>query len=589
MAHNDTNDHPHIKPQLPNKQGPQLRTAPEARPNALPATGNANVRPIVRFSEGISYPEFVALYERAPMAVAPAAARVDWGAPPNGRRLPHANQAQRATEQAYGTGSRRAVPQQTGPRLAPTRAQEAGRIAQRVGLPMSDQALAHHPNLTRLIPPSHPNIGRRYQQLLTAQEAARGVFAAVKPIEESLGSTRAMRYYWNLPSEAEAAARRGKLALDMAYALEEQGVPPSDLPQVARAAMQRGHRVDRLTAIADGATNAAIAFGLPAIPTAAMGAVGLAGGPMVSVPVVAAMAAVMAPVTAALNVAVPHAIATGRAEAAKQGKVVPATTARVPRWGPKVEQRVVDPIAYQAFIPGQAIVQAGPFISKCVLGTAATAGATIASACAAPISPIVSAVGGGAYSAIKEKYCSERVWTGAVNRAEDGTLKLDTSRYQDLVGELGKTPVHAMLGRRVAAGMGEIVHHPVRHIRQAVKEQPTQVARNLGALLVGDAAGAACAIPMAYETSPHARILAPQVNQGVGQAVMLAGWGRGRQRAPVAPTPVSHRVEESARPGAPPAPPTTTTAAALPIRWPALVLDARYPATGPRMGAAVCG
>lgn len=588
MPGNHTNNHPRLKPQLPKEQGPQLRTAPATQPKALPPTGTANTRPAVRFNEGISYPEFVALYERAPMAVAPDAARVDRRVPPNAGRLPHANHAQPALDQARWYGPR-LVHAQTGPRLAPPRIQEAGHIARRVGLSMPDQVLAHHPNLARFVPQSHPNIGHRYQQLLTAQEAARGVLAAVRPIKESLGSARAMQYYWHLPSEAEAAAGRSKLALDMAYALEEKGIPPSDLPKVARAAMQRGHQSDRLTAIADGATNAAIAFGLPAIPTAAIGAVGLAGGPMVSVPVVAGMAAAMAPVTAVLNVAVPHAIAAGRGEAAKQGKVVPATTARVPRWGPKVEQRVVDPLAYQVFIPGQAVVQAGPIIAKGVLGTTAVAGATIASACAAPLAPFVSAVGGGAYSAIKEKYCSERVWTGAVSRTEGGTLTLDKSKYQDLVCELDKTPVHTLLGRRVAAGMGEIVHHPVRHIRQGVKEQPAQVARNVTALLVGDAVGAACAVPMAYETSPNVRMFAPQAFQGVDQSAMLAGWGLGRQRAPVAPTQASRQIDEPARPEIPAAPPTATTAAPLPIQWPALIVGGRYPVTGPRMGGAVRG
>jgi len=446
---------------------------------------------------------------------------------------------------------------QIGPRMAPP-AQVAGRIAKRVGLQIPDQTLAEHPGVAALIPWSHPNFGHRYEQLLSAQEAARGVFASAKLIEQSLGSARAMRYYWGFPDEAAASSSRGKLALEMAYALGESGVRGCDLAQVASTAMQRGHRTDRLTAIADGATNAAVAFGLPAIPTAAIGAVSLAGGPIAGVAACAGMAAAMAPVTAALNVAVPHAIAAGRARATEEKKVLPATTARVPRWGPKAERFLVDPLAYQAFLPAQALVQTGPMIAKGALGTAAVAGAAIASACAAPLAPFVSAVGGGIYSTIKEKYCSERVWTGAVKRTEEGALTLDSNRFHELIGYLGDTPVHATVGHRVAAGFREMARHPVKHIRQAVREQPRQVLRNAAALLAGDVAGAVTGCCVAQLAQPHARMFAGQCFQGAQQAVMLAGWGLGRQRAPVAAAPILRPIAPPSQPARHAAPSSNT-------------------------------
>jgi hypothetical protein len=445
--------------------------------------------------------------------------------------------------------------------------------------------LAQHTGVAAFMPWSHPNLGHRYEQLLAAQEAARGVFASAKLIEQSLGSARAMRRYWGFADDAAALSSRAKLALEMAYALEANGVPGCDLARVASTGMQRGHRADRLTAIADGMTNAAVAFGIPAMPTAAIGAVSLAGGPIAGVAACAGMAALMAPVTAAFNVAVPHAIAAGRSRAAEAGNVIPATTARVPRWGAKAERLVVDPLAYQAFLPGQALVQAGPMIAKGVLGTAAVAGAAIASACAAPLSPFVSALGGGIYSTIKEKYCSERVWTGAVTRTEQGTLSLDQSRFHELIGHLGGTPVHAAVGHRVVAGLREIVAHPVKHVREAVREQPRQVLRNAAALLVGDVAGAVTGCCVAQFAPTHARMFAGQCFQGAQQAVMLAGWGLGRQRAPVAPLPASKPAAPQTQrghhaPSASGAHPSPVAVNGQPLLlWPPLMVG-RHPALG---------
>ena len=519
---------------------------------AVQATSHTAVRIHRNRDLGISYPEFAAFHDNN--HIRPASAFVPHFAgavAPNIRRVSQqAASASPSVPQApqYHFGR---IQMHAGPRLAPPLPpQTVGRIAQRFGLQVSDEALAQHQAVASFVPWSHPNLGHRYEQLLAAQEAARGVFASAKVIEESLGSARAMRRYWGLPDEAAAISSRAKLALEMAYALEENGVRGCDLVRVASTGMQRGHRADRLTAIADGMTNAAVAFGIPAMPTAAIGAVSLAGGPIAGVAACAGMAALMAPVTAAFNVAVPHAIAAGRTKAAEAGNVIPATTARVPRWGAKAERLLVDPLVYQAFLPGQALVQTGPMIAKGVLGTAAVAGAAIASACAAPLAPFVSALGGGIYSAIKEKYCSERVWTGAVTRTEQGTLSLDQSRFHELVGKLGEMPVYTTVGRRVAAGAREIVGHPVNHIREAVREQPRQVLRNAAALWVGDIAGAAAGCCVAQMAPPHARMFAGQCFQGVQQGVMLAGWGLGRQRAPVAPLPASKPSAPEVRPGA---------------------------------------
>jgi len=510
---------------------------------AVPAAANTTFRADLDRNAGISYLEFAALHDNAHMRPVPAfVPHFDVAIAPNIRRhLPQVVSTPRFVAQGPQYDPRIAQ-MQTGPRLALPPGQDAGRIAQRVGLQISDQALAEHSGVAAFIPWSHPDLGHRYEQLLSAQEAARGVFASAKLIEQSLGSARAMRHYWGFPDETAAYSSRGKLALEMAYALEAHGVRGCDLAKVASTGMQRGYRTDRLTAIADGATNAAVAFGLPAIPTAAIGAVSLAGGPIAGVAACAGMAALMAPVTAALNVAVPHAIAAGRTRAAEEKKVIPATTARVPRWGATAERLIVDPIAYQAFLPTQAVVQAGPMIAKGVLGTAAVAGAAIASACAAPLAPFVSAVGGGIYSTIKEKYCSERVWTGAVKLTEAGTLSLDSNRFHELIGYLGDTPVYTTVGHRVAAGFREMARHPVKHIRQAVREQPRQVLRNAAALWAGDIAGAVTGCCVAQMAPPHARMFAGQCFQGAQQAVMLAGWGLGRQRAPVAAAPTTQPV-----------------------------------------------
>jgi hypothetical protein len=526
-----------------------LRASNTSATTAAPVVTNTAFHVHANRDLGISYPEFAALHDGAPMQPAPAfAPHFEVDVAPNIRLLsPRADSASQFVPQApqYRPGI---VQMHSGPRLASPPSQEPGRIAQRFGLQVSDEALAQHSGVAAFIPWSHPDLGHRYEQLLAAQEAARGVFASAKLIEQSLGSARAMRRYWGLPDDAAALASRAKLALEMAYALEANGVRGCDLARVASTGMQRGHRADRLTAIADGMTNAAVAFGIPAMPTAAIGAVSLAGGPIAGVAACAGMAALMAPVTAAFNVAVPHAIAAGRTQAAEAGNVIPPTTARVPRWGPRAERLFVDPLAYQAFLPGQALVQAGPMIAKGVVGTAAVAGAAIASACAAPLSPFVSALGGGIYSTIKEKYCSERVWTGAVTRTEQGTLSLDQSRFHELIGYLGRTPVHAAVGRRVAAGLREMVGHPIKHIREAVREQPRQVLRNAAALLTGDIAGAVTGCCVAQMAPAHARMFAGQCFQGAQQAVMLAGWGLGRQRAPVAALPTSQPSVPQPRP-----------------------------------------